>query len=402
MPGFWSGFAQGWEAEQDRIAKRKLFQQEILEKRRDALVPMVRKRQEQESEFRKAQQQVLGFFNGRLKVGEDLTTEEKDAFLNLISQDPEMGALIMKSVMQFDDENDTRLEGKDLFRYTKLMEDNKPDDMDMEEFVSIWAKAGVATSKGGFNAAATQERIDQAETTEELREIYGDITSAGSPGGSIRYSGGDESMSEEIAAERKAAEGGGSGSKSGAPTLPQKKDFLADYESVVQKDIRERVVTDLTEAIETENANGELTPQQAQLLKRYRTTGIDLAAVQDGKVDITELTTSDYRNESYIKIAKDPWYNKVLTDPLYQVDPDMPNYSQYALRGVTPDNIRIEPTPAPAPTVVTPNPTAQPGATVPATPDFTVDVPENDYAPNPYNPQEEEEDSGNPFMDKYN
>ena len=39
--GFWSGFAQGWEAESERIERRKLFQQELKDKRAGTLAELV-------------------------------------------------------------------------------------------------------------------------------------------------------------------------------------------------------------------------------------------------------------------------------------------------------------------------------------------------------------------------
>lgn len=41
--GFWSGFAQGWEAESERIERRKLFQQEQTEKRMGTLAELISK-----------------------------------------------------------------------------------------------------------------------------------------------------------------------------------------------------------------------------------------------------------------------------------------------------------------------------------------------------------------------
>lgn len=41
--GFWSGFAQGWEAESERIERRKLFQQEQREKRVGTLAELIAK-----------------------------------------------------------------------------------------------------------------------------------------------------------------------------------------------------------------------------------------------------------------------------------------------------------------------------------------------------------------------
>lgn len=174
MAGFWTGLAQGYSTAKDRIEKRKLFQQEILEKRRDALIPIVAKRQQAEQEYKKAQNQVKSFFAARLK-DTDVPPEQMQAFINIAASDPERGLQLMEYVQKFEVKNETRLAGDDLIRATRVFEDTKPEDMEIDEWIEVAANISATDDEGGFNAGATIDRIVGA-TAEELRQLSVELT----------------------------------------------------------------------------------------------------------------------------------------------------------------------------------------------------------------------------------
>lgn len=212
--GFWSGFAQGYQNERDRIEKRKLFQQEILEKRRDALVPMVAKRQQQEAEVRKAQNKVVGFFRSRLR-DTDVPPEQQKAFMNIAAEDPERGLELMQYVERFENKHETRLAGEDLIKATKIFESTMPEGMEIDEWIQVAADISIVDEDGGFNSGATIERIYEAETVEELREVHASIIasdgSSTSGGGALGVDASFQTADMKEEEERKRSGSGSSG-----------------------------------------------------------------------------------------------------------------------------------------------------------------------------------------------
>lgn len=420
MPGFWSGFAQGWEAEQDRIAKRKLFQQEILEKRRDALVPLVAKRQQAEAEYKKAQNQVRSFFAARLKDS-DIPPEQQEAFLNIAASDPERGLNLMEYVQRFENKHETRLAGGDLIKATRIFEDTKPEDMEMDEWISVAANVSAVDDEGGFNAGATIDRIMSASTTDELREISASLTVAvgGETVGESTPLGVDPSFQTADMAEREAARGGG-GSGSDGPSRTDESSAFDSYNDALTVSalaIQEQELKRVNSTLEDEKLKAEMASEGKDAANDPESATYKYnQALQQREEMIASrnrLDTLAPGSGDGVRLAAIPeWIRKKAYDDMYERDEVFSAFvdaevSNPALTGTRRSLFNVwagisTPTTAPEPTVVTPNPTAQPGATVPEVPDFTVDVPENDYAPDPYNPQEEEEDSGNPFMDKYN
>lgn len=398
MAGFWTGLAQGYSTAKDRIEKRKLFQQEVLEKRRDALIPIVAKRQQAEQEYRKAQNQVKSFFAARLK-DTDVPPEQMQAFLNIASSDPERGLQLMEYIQKFETKNETRLAGEDLIKATRIFEDTKPEDMEVDEWIEVAANVSATDDEGGFNATATIDRIIGA-TSEELRELS--IELAGPVGGSSV--GGDTPLGvDQGYVTSDMAERAKSGSDSG-PKRTDETDAADRFNTRINTRAIELQEEELARAnsilkdeklrLEADSESEEEAAMEGSATSQIAKAGQLVEDILDAKERQAKLTEGSGIAASYAAIPSS--IRRQAFDEVYQSDEDFRTFydsdtNNPALTGNRGYLFDVW-TGGEAPTYTAPEIPKAPVYEAPEVPEAPI------YAP----VQEEgEEDTGNPFMDKF-
>ena len=132
--GGWQGVAEAfkdWEREQ---LEERRFERQLLEQRRNTLVPYLTKAHQANLKSQSEARGVLSFFNNRLG---DSSEAEKKAFMNIIRDNPEMGKSIYSAVLKNEDKYPgLELKGSKLIQFSDIIKQTKPEGMSIEDWTS--------------------------------------------------------------------------------------------------------------------------------------------------------------------------------------------------------------------------------------------------------------------------
>jgi len=184
--GFWQGIAQAYKdekvertedrrIEEQRAFQRETFNNQILEERRNTMLPLILE-QRQAAQEESQQREVWGnFFRGRLEGVDEKT---RDAFINIATSSPEIAGSLAESVKSIEEANGVRVEGQQLVNFANVIEQTKPEGLSTEEWTTQAAELSVA-SGSGIDLDATLANLLAGETQEDLLEVQSDLYDMG-------------------------------------------------------------------------------------------------------------------------------------------------------------------------------------------------------------------------------
>jgi|11BtaG_2_1085332.scaffolds.fasta_scaffold02619_4 hypothetical protein len=132
--GGWQGVAEAFKDWEREELEERRFERQLLEQRRNTLVPYLTKAHQANLKSQSEAKSVLSFFNNRLT---DSSEAEKKAFMNIIRDNPEMGKSIYSAVLKNEDKYPgLELKGSKLVQFSNVIEYTKPEGMSIEDWTS--------------------------------------------------------------------------------------------------------------------------------------------------------------------------------------------------------------------------------------------------------------------------
>jgi len=181
----WTGIKEAfvdWERDKEEEGR---FNRGLIEQRKNTLIPYLTKAHAANTKSNQESRSVLSFFNNRL---EGTSEAEKNAFTNIIRDNPEMGASIYESVISNEEKYPgITLSGSKLLQFSNIIEQTKPDGMSIEEWTE---EAATRVYKDNSNTISEMLKsvldADDIETMPNLADVLEAITpEAGIPGGLV-------------------------------------------------------------------------------------------------------------------------------------------------------------------------------------------------------------------------
>tara|TARA_R110000782_G_scaffold5869_5_gene20337 strand:+ start:315 stop:1199 length:885 start_codon:yes stop_codon:yes gene_type:complete len=185
----WQGVKEAFvDWEQDKKEEER-FNRGLIEQRKNTLIPYLTKAHAANTKSQAASRSVLSFFNNRL----DGTSEaEKNAFMNIIRDNPEMGASIYSSVIRNEEKYPgITLSGTKLLQFSNIIDQTKPDNMSIEEWTEEAAnrvyKSNAKTVTDMLESVLSADDIETMPTLVDVMEAT--APEPGIPGGLVDFRG---------------------------------------------------------------------------------------------------------------------------------------------------------------------------------------------------------------------
>lgn len=181
--GGWQGVAEAFKDWEREELEERRFERQLLEQRRNTLVPYLTKAHQANLKNQSEARGVLSFFNNRLT---DSSEAEKKAFMNIIRDNPEMGKSIYSAVLKNEDKYPgLELKGSKLVQFSNIIEQTKPDDMSIEDWTEEAAsrvyESNANTISEMLESVLGAEDLDTMPTLVDVLEAT--ATDPGIPGG---------------------------------------------------------------------------------------------------------------------------------------------------------------------------------------------------------------------------
>lgn len=156
---------------------REAQMEQIMEKRRNQLIPHLMKKRQTRTALASEQSRYRSWFSSRL--GDDVDDTTKEAFINLAASDPKVSDTLISSIQKFEEDTNRRLSGTEILQFTNIIEQTRPEDTPLEKWTE-YAATQLRPSAGGVDFDATLERLLGADQ-EELYEIQAELMTPVSP-----------------------------------------------------------------------------------------------------------------------------------------------------------------------------------------------------------------------------
>jgi len=184
--GFWQGIAQAYKdekvertedrrIEEQRAFQRETFNNQILEERRNAMLPLILEQRQAAQEEAQQREVWANFFRGRL---EGVDGQTRDAFINIATSSPEIAKSLAESVQSVEETNGIRVEGQELVNFADIIKNTQPEGLSREEWTAQAAELSVA-SGSGIDLDDTLANLLAGDTQEDLNEALSDLYGMG-------------------------------------------------------------------------------------------------------------------------------------------------------------------------------------------------------------------------------
>ena len=185
----WQGVKEAFvDWEQDKKEEER-FNRGLIEQRKNTLIPYLTKAHAANTKSQAESRSVLSFFNNRL----DGTSEaEKNAFMNIIRDNPEMGKAIYSTVTSNEKQfPGLTLSGPKLLQFSNIIDQTKPDNMSIEEWTEEAAtrvyKSNAKTVTDMLESVLSADDIETMPTLVDVMEAT--APEPGIPGGLVDFRG---------------------------------------------------------------------------------------------------------------------------------------------------------------------------------------------------------------------
>ena len=185
----WVGVERAFMAWRQKGEEEERFNRGLVEQRKNTLIPYLTKAHAANTKSQAASRSVLSFFNNRL----DGTSEaEKNAFMNIIRDNPEMGKAIYSTVTSNEKQYPgLTLSGPKLLQFSNIIDQTKPDNMSIEEWTEEAAnrvyKSNAKTVTDMLESVLSADDIETMPTLVDVMEAT--ASEPGIPGGLVDFRG---------------------------------------------------------------------------------------------------------------------------------------------------------------------------------------------------------------------